>query len=170
MSQKNMIEFINTITDMEPADIEKEYGDILSSIEIRKTNSRPAPNILAILLDKNLIDLAKCIIRNGDTLSEMCGEIGTPAHKICRMRDNSLLMFCIYNGLAESLAMQDKNGDTPVHITARDGWPFGTECLLSIGAPLDIRNNNKELPEEVAKNPRISELFGKAAIKSRKQP
>ena len=42
--------------------------------------------------------------------------------------------------------IQNNNGDTPLHIAARENYNLCIKYLLKGNAALDIMNNNKEIP------------------------
>lgn len=65
--------------------------------------------------------------------------------------------------------VQNKLGDTPLHSAA---WRSQYDCvqlLLDSGAVTDIRNNEKKLPYDLAKDVKVAGLLQQAALASRQR-
>jgi ankyrin repeat protein len=65
-------------------------------------------------------------------------------HIVVRERDLTWLSFLLGRGARPDL--QNKNGDTPLGLSAQLSWAEGAQLLINRGASVDLPNNNGETP------------------------
>ncbi|CAL8088171.1 unnamed protein product [Calicophoron daubneyi] len=81
----------------------------------------------------------------------------TCAHQCCISEDYDFLKFLIEKGA--DVNIQDNEGWTPLHAAASVGSEELVRLLLDNGADLSLVSCESELPVDVSKNPRITELL-----------
>lgn len=88
------------------------------------------------------------IIKGNDMNFMENGE--APLHAAVKTLCGKLLTAVIYK--TENINIQDKNGNTALHIAVLWGWYHGAEKLLQKGACANIKNNENKTPADICKH------------------
>ena len=136
-----------------------EIGDLLlkngAAIDARDDQERTA---LMIAVQANAMDTVKWLLDRGARVNAYDEKGATPL--MYAIRRKNLDMVKLLHQYGAKLGQQDKQNNSPLHVAAMmpDGLPY-VQFLLKNGAMKNVRNNRKQTPFMVARDPKAKQLL-----------
>ena len=123
-----------------------------------RDNEGYTPLHVAAMSGRENFDLISALINEFGCDVKVKGHKGrSPLHLACLLGKN-LVVRLITNHAPNTTWMVDDNGDTPLHLCAREGKTECVTALLELDPPVMVRNNSGQTPKDVAK--KYAERYG----------
>ena len=121
------------------ADVTARDNEGNTPLHVAAMNGRENFNLISVLINE-----FGCVVK-------VKGHMGrSPLHSACLL-GNNLVVRLISKHDPSTIWMVDDNGDTPLHLCAREGKTQCVTALLELDPPVMVRNNSGQTPKDVAK-------------------